>query len=110
MDAWRYLVRAQPHRKRIETYLPLILSAAGALGVLPFAVLRFVQNNWIAAFVDAVIVLGLVGLGTYVYRTHRIRAASVAIAILCIGGVMTTVYVNGPQQVYWAFPALMAVF
>ena len=111
MDAWRYLVRSQPRRKRrVETFLPLILSAAGALGVLPFTILRFMQGDWVAAFVDAVIVVGFVALGTYVYRTHRVRAASIAIAILCIGGVMTTVYVNGPQQVYWAFPALMAVF
>ncbi len=110
MDAWRYLVRSQPRRKRIETYLPLILSAAGALGVLPFTILRFTQGNWIAAFIDAVIVIGFVGLGTYVYQTHQVRGASIAISILCIAGVMTTMYVNGPQQVYWAFPALMAVF
>ena len=111
MDAWRYLVRSQSRRKkRIETFLPLILSAAGALGVLPFTILRFIQGNWIAGFVDAVIVIGFVALGSYVYLTHRVRAASIAISILCIGGVMTTVYVNGPQQVYWAFPALMAVF
>ena len=57
MDAWRYLVRSQPRRKRIETFLPLILSAAGALGVLPFTILRFMQRDWIAAFVDAVIEL-----------------------------------------------------
>lgn len=110
MDAWRYLVRSQPRQRRIETFLPLILSAAGALGVLPFAILRFLQANWIAAVVDAVIVIGFVALGTYVFRTHRVRGASIAISILCISGVMTTVYVNGPQQVYWAFPALMAVF
>ncbi len=111
MDAWRYLVRSQARpKKRVETFLPLILSAAGALGVLPFTILRFMQGNWIAALVDAVIVIGFVALGTYVYRTHRVRAASIAISILCIGGVMTTVYVNGAQQVYWAFPALMAVF
>ncbi len=110
MDAWRYLVRSQVRRRRIETFLPLILSAAGALGVLPFAILRFVQGNPIAAFVDVVIVIGFVSLGTYVYRTHRVRGASIAISVLCIGGVLTTVYINGPQQVYWAFPALMAVF
>lgn len=110
MDAWRYLVRSQPRRKRVETFLPLILSAAGALGVLPFTILRFIQGNWVAAVVDAVIVLGFIALGSYVYRTHRVRGASIAISVLCIAGVMTTVYVNGAQQVYWAFPALMAVF
>ncbi|MDJ0712217.1 MAG: GGDEF domain-containing protein [Woeseiaceae bacterium] len=110
MDAWRYLVRSQPQRKRLETYLPLILSAAGALGVLPFTILRFMQGNWVAAIVDTLIVIGFIALGTYVYQTRRVRFASLAISVLCMGGVMTTVYVNGAQQVYWAFPALMAVF
>ena len=31
-------------------------------------------------------------------------------SILCVGGALATVYINGPQQVFWAFPALMAVF
>ncbi len=110
MDAWRYIVRSEARRQTVESYLPLILSAAGALGVLPFTIMRYMQHEWIAAFIDTVIVLGFLSLGTYVYRTRRVRVASVAIAVLCVGGVLSTVYVVGPQQVYWAFPALMAVF
>ena len=110
MDAWRYIVRSSPGRKTIEVYLPLILSAVGALGVLPFAILRFIQQQWLAAAIDTIIVCGFLTLGSYVYLTHRVRAASIAIAILCMSGVITTVYVIGPQQVYWVFPAIMAVF
>ena len=110
MDAWRYIVRSNSGRKSVETYLPLILSAAGGLGVLPFAILRFMQQQWVAATIDSIIVCGFLILGTYVYRTRRIRVASIAIAVLCMSGVVSTVYVIGPHQIYWAFPAIMAVF
>jgi len=110
MDAWRYIVLSAPERKSTTVFLPVLLSAAGSLGVLPFAILRIAQANWLAATVDIVIIAGFLGLGTYVYRTRRVRAASVAIAILCVGGVLSTVYIVGPHQVYWVYPALMAVF
>jgi len=110
LDAWRYIVRTSSKRKRIESFLPLLLSIAGGVGVLPFAVLRYMQGQWIAAIVDTVIVVGFLILGIYVYRTRRVRFASIALSILCIGGVIATVYIIGPHQVYWAYPALMAIF
>jgi diguanylate cyclase (GGDEF)-like protein len=110
MEAWRYIVRSEQNNRSVETYLPLILSAAGALGVLPFAIKRLIQQEWTAATIDTIIVTGFIALGTYVYRTRRVRAASLAIALLCMSGVVSTVYVIGPVQIYWIFPALMAVF
>ena len=110
LDAWRYIIESETRRNTVESYLPLILSAAGALGVLPFTVLRYMQGEWIAAAVDTIIVLGFVGLGCYVYHTRRIRFASIAISLFCISGVVSTVYIIGPHQVYWVYPALMAVF
>ena len=110
MDAWRYIIQTQSQRKSVESYLPLILSAAGALGVLPFTVIRYMQGEWIAAVVDSAIVIGFVSLGIYVYRTKRVRFASLAISFFCMAGVLSTVYIIGPHQVYWIYPALMAVF
>ncbi len=110
MDAWRYIIESDPRRESIERYLPLILSAAGALGVLPFAVMRYMQGEWLVAIIDTIIVIGFLALGLYVYRTRRVRLASLAIALLCVSGVLTTVYIAGTHQVYWAYPALMAVF
>ena len=110
LDAWRYIIQSESRRQSVESYLPLILSAAGALGVFPFMVIRYMQGEWVAAIVDTVIVIGFVVLGTYVYQTRRVRFASIAISFFCVGGVLTTVYIIGPHQVYWAYPALMAVF
>ena len=109
-DAWRYIVRSEPKRRSIEHYLPLILSAAGALGVMPFAVIRVMSGEWLVAIIDAIIIVGFLVLGTFVYRTRNVRAANIAISFLCVVGVLTTVYVAGPRQILWAFPAIVAVF
>ena len=73
-------------------------------------VLRYMQGEWSAAIVDTVIVVGLAGMGVYIYLTRQVQVASIAIACICMGGVISTVYIIGPHQVYWAYPALMAVF
>jgi diguanylate cyclase (GGDEF)-like protein len=104
------MTQSESARESTEGFLPLILSAAGALGVLPFAVIRFMNGQWIAGTLDVIIVIGLITLGTFVYRTRRVRFASIALSVLCICGVLSTVYLSGPQQVFWAYPALMAVF
>ena len=110
MDVWRYMVDSVKGHRSAEAYLPLMLSAASALGILPFAILRLINGQWIAAAVDMMIIAGFILLGMFVFRTRRVRAASITIALICIVGVLTTVYIIGPQQVYWAYPALMAIF
>lgn len=109
-DAWRYILRAEAKTRSAESYLPLVLSTAGALGILPFAVIRFMNGEWLMAAIDAIVVVGLVVLGTYVYKTRRVTFANYAISALCVGGALSTIYVSGPQQVFWVYPALMAVF
>ena len=110
MDAWRYIIRSENNRVPVEGYLPLILSDAAALGVLPFAIRRFMHGEWLAGIIDVILIVGFLALGTYVFRTRRVRLASVVLAVLAVGGVLATVYLNGPQQVYWVFPALVGVF
>lgn len=90
--------------------LPLILSIAGACGVAPFAVVRWVTGDWPIALIDTIIVAGFIVLGTYIYRTRRVRLASVLLTMLCVVGTLVTVHMRGPQQVYWAYPALMTSF
>ena len=110
MEAWTELVREPPVRDPVATYLPLILSAAGALGVAPFAVMRWMNGDWLIAVIDTVIVAGFIILGTFVYRSRRVRVASVAISLLAVGGTLMTVYARGPEQAMWAFPSLMVSF
>ncbi len=94
----------------VEAYLPLALSSVAVVGVLPFTVIRVLNGDWMMAVVDGLIVAGFAFLGFSVLRPRRVRFASVAIAILCVVGVITTVYIRGEAQIFWAFPALLAVF
>ena len=110
LETWSYIARAQKARDSVEGYLPLMLSAAGALGISPFAVMRFMDGDWLAGIIDTIIVIGFAGLGLIIYRTRKVRFAGFTISVLCVGGVLSTVYLQGPQQVYWVYPALVAVF
>jgi hypothetical protein len=76
LDAWRYIITSESERRTVASYLPLILSAAGVLGVFPFMVLRYMQGEWVAAIVDTTIVAGFLGLGIYVYKTRRVQLPS----------------------------------
>ncbi|MEM7082211.1 MAG: GGDEF domain-containing protein [Pseudomonadota bacterium] len=93
-----------------EEILPLILCAAGTLGILPFAVMRLSQGEWLIGFVDALIVVSMAALGIFVFRTHKVRPASIYLSILCTSGALLTVYLKGPMQVFWTYPALMVGF
>lgn len=99
-----------PAQPPIARHMPLILCTAAALGVAPFAVMRWMAAEWAIAIIDTVIVAGFLALGTYVRRTRKVRGASLLICILCVLGTLTTVQMRGPQQVYWAYPSLMVCF
>lgn len=98
------------HRLSSEETLPLMLSAAGAIGVLPLAIVRLRAGDWLIGIFDLVVVICMAGLGWYVWRTQRVRLASIALAALCTVGVVITVNLKGPIQVFWAYPAVLAVF
>jgi len=110
IETWSHIADLPDERDRITGYLPLILSGSGALGVAPFAVMRWMSGDWIIALIDTIIVTGFAFLGIYVYKTRKVRAASIAIALLAVAGTLITVYVRGIGQVYWAYPALMTSF
>lgn len=109
LETWAETVESED-RGSIAGYLPLALSAAGALGVTPFAIMRWMSGDWIIASIDTTIVAGFIILGTYVYRSRNVRGSNIAISLLCVAGAVITVYLRGVQQSYWVFPALMVSF
>lgn len=94
----------------MEEILPLILSVSGALGVFPFTIIRFLDGDWGVGILDSCIVAGFAFLGVKVYRTGNVRMPSILLAFLCVTGVISTVYLKGPGQIYWAYPAFIALF
>lgn len=94
----------------LEEILPLLLSVAGAAGVAPFAIMRFMDGDLLLALFDSAIVISLAALATYTYRTRQVRSTNIILAGLCVTGMLATVYLRGLGQIYWAYPVMMAVF
>jgi len=105
--------RSEPaarQRPNLEEVLPLMLCIAGGVGVLPFAVIRFLNQQWWIGLLDAAIVAGFATLGAFVLRSRRVRFASVSITVLCLIGYLSTLYMIGPQQLFWGYPTLVVAY
>ena len=110
LESWKYIEQSDSGHDQVNIYVPMILSIMGAVGVAPFAVLRYVNGEYLVAALDTVVVIGLLGLGYTVYHTRRIRLASLAISVFCAVGVVASVHAIGTKQLYWAYPAVMVAF
>ncbi len=97
-------------RLTLEEFLPLMLSITGAVAVAPFALIRLAGGEWVMGAIDVFIVAALLGNAWVVYKYRAVREASIFMALLCLVGVITTIYAKGAGQVLWAYPAMMAVF
>lgn len=86
------------------------LSMTYAVCVGLFAVIRFVQQDWVIGFVDAA--LSLIGLAIFIqvliFRQADIPALMVS--LVSVLGTIVTIYLKGPDQVYWAYPSAALVF
>ena len=98
------------NKPAVEEYLPLMLGVVGAVGVFPFAIIRFLNGEYLIALVDATLVIGLAGLSWYLYKTHKVRVASVSLVLLAVAGLLLTNYMKGATQVFWIYPVLVGVF
>ena len=98
------------NKPSVEEYLPLMLGIVGAVGVFPFAIIRFLNGEYTIALLDSALVAGLGGLAWYLYKTHNVRVASISLALLAVTGLLLTNYMTGATQVYWIYPVLVGVF
>ena len=94
----------------IEEYLPLMLGIVGAIGVFPFAIIRFINGDYVMALLDAALVTLLASLSIILYKTHQVRITSILLAMIAIAGMLATIYLEGATQVYWIYPVLVGVF
>ncbi|MEL6447171.1 MAG: GGDEF domain-containing protein [Pseudomonadota bacterium] len=97
---------------KLETERAILISMtlSGVVAVLPFAIIRLMHGETLLFALDITLVAGLVFLGAYVWRTHRTVLASYAVSIMSMAAIIGTVYIKGPQQIYWAFPTVLIIF
>lgn len=97
-------------KQRFQTRLVYLFAAMATFGVLPFAILRYLDGEYLKAVIDVLIVCAAAMNAFFAWRTHRIAEASFFAAILYSGGTLAVLYLNSPMYFFWLFPAISANF
>lgn len=93
-----------------EEVILLMLSGLSIPSILPFGIIRLIQHNWLLAAVDLAIVLGMVTMWIFVWRTRKVRFASIIVTVFYSLGMLASIYVKGQPIVYWVYPTMIAAF
>ncbi len=88
----------------------LTLSAAGALGVVPFAIIRFSGGELLVGAVDLILILGVSLIGIYGWWSRQVRFASMMMTLFFMTGLVVIINLLGASLIYWAYPTMVAAF
>lgn len=97
-------------KRTTEEIVMLSLSAAGALSVVPFAVIRFTGGEMLVGVVDLILILGVSVIGLYGWWTRQVRFASMVLTLFFMTGLVIIVNLLGASLIYWAYPTMVAAF
>lgn len=93
-----------------EEVVLLMLCGLSIPSILPFGIVRLFQGNVLMATVDLLIVLGMLCIMVFVWRTRRVRLAGIAVTVFYSMGMLAAIYVKGLPIVYWVYPTMIAAF
>lgn len=89
---------------RLEEDIMMIQGALGVLAILPFAVSRILQGEWIMVILDLLIISGIISLGVYGRNGANFRTVSTLFTLMYTSGVLAVVSIKGPDMLFWAYP------
>ncbi len=110
IDKLAALLGLNKRRVSPEEIMMIIQGALGILAILPFAVWRLVQGNWLQALVDFSIVFGMVALGAYGTIKGRYRQINVIFTLVYSLGMLAVVALQGESMLFWAYPTAVAAY
>ena len=88
----------------------LVLSFGTAIGILPFSIYRALQQDWYVAILDLIVVIGMSVIFIYVYKTNKVKNASLVLILLALMANVISFYMKGISQVGWIYPAMLAAY
>jgi diguanylate cyclase (GGDEF)-like protein len=98
------LLKASWVSSKFEEDIMMIQGALGVLAILPFAVSRGLQGEWVMVVLDLLIILGIVSLGVYGRNGANFRTVSTLFTLMYTSGMLAVISVKGPDMLFWAYP------
>ena len=93
-----------------QEYIIMSMSFGAAIAITPFTIARFLQHEWLVAFVDLAMVLGMFMLGAYVYLFRKIGHTGILLSAISLTGMCSVIYLKGPDLVFWAYPTMVGLY
>lgn len=108
MGAIHYMLQ----RLRHDFQLTIIVTfaAIGLLGIVPFAIYRFVSGNALAGVVDLGICAAILLALANAWRDGNVERAGLVLAAVNTASCLLSASVIGPPGQYWMYPALIGNF
>ena len=97
-------------QEKYQLSLLILLCSVAVLGVFPFVIIRYLEGNLIAAFIDLSLILGMISLVAYAYYTKKIRIICLIIAVFINTGAVAIVVANGIDSFLWIYPVFASTF
>lgn len=92
----------------LQEDLMLIQGVLGVVAVLPFAVIRIFQSEWLMAALDLLIVFGFISVGIYSRTGANFKRVSTLFALMYTAGMLAVLSLKGPDMLFWAYPTAIA--
>lgn len=97
-------------RRTTSEIMLLVLSGISAVLISPFVYLRYTDNDFIVAAIDALIILTLACFFIFVYKTGKVEKAKLSLATFLAIAITTLVVIRGNTHLYWLYPAIIAFY
>jgi diguanylate cyclase (GGDEF)-like protein len=99
---------------RLKTDLRLsiitLLGVSGLVGITPFAVMRFMQDNILAGAVDLLIMLSIFAGMVYAWITGDTARSGFFMAVVSGSGAVAVGAIVGEPGLFWLYPVLVTSF
>ena len=100
------------NRMRADFQLTIItlFGVFTVLGLLPFAVYRFLNGEFVIGLIDAVLMLGIAAAVAYAWLSGNTRRPGLFMVVIDTAGAMTTATISGEIGRDWMYVALLSNF
>ncbi|MFN4004296.1 MAG: diguanylate cyclase domain-containing protein [Hylemonella sp.] len=107
-SAWRQVVAAA--RDDYTLAILLLSSAVAALWLLPFALYRAWEGNWVAVVNDLLLAVLFLWAGWRAWRTGDTRVPGWVVALGTVGGLWAIGWAARFAALFWVYPGVLMLF